>query len=70
MRLSSGMSFFPTFRRLVVPSFLYGKVGIEEAVHIFHVSSVLIWYIDGLPLVNVGVAFTVPAFRSTELVDL
>jgi hypothetical protein len=26
---------FPTFRRLVVPSFFYGIAGIEEVVHIF-----------------------------------
>ena len=32
---------FPAFRRLVVPSFSYGKAGIEEVVHIFQVSSVL-----------------------------
>jgi hypothetical protein len=61
---------FPTFRRLEVPSFFCGKAGIEEVVHIFQATSVLFWYIDGLPLVYVGVDFTLPAFYSTKLVDL
>jgi hypothetical protein len=61
---------FPTSRRTVVPSFFYGKAWTEEVVHIFQVSSVLVWYIDGLPLVHVGVDFTVPAFYPTGLADL
>ena len=53
-----------------MPSFSYGKAGIEEVVHTLQVSSVFFWYIDSLPLVHVGVDFTVPAFYSPKLVDL